>query len=175
LLSEVALPSPREARGWVAELRAMMRSFVSARERHPCTADLMQSRPDLSRNARRATEATLDLLRRAGFQPADAVRVVQQLSTLLTSRAGIAVADPAAEDAARVAWAALPPAQYPRMREAAAHLSAWDDPARDREFGVELLLLGVQGLLRRQRRAARNGRRAPIRAGGRGRAGKARP
>jgi len=165
VLAEVELP-PRPAR-WADDLRAVVRSFLAAARRHPCTADLLtQGAPALSPHVLRLTEGALDLLHRAGFAPGDAIAVLQQLSALITSRAAIggpprsatsATSNAgAAPPAPGAAWAGIPRDGYPRMREAVAHLGRWDSVE---DLGIDMLVHGVEGLLRQRRREARSRKR----------------
>jgi AcrR family transcriptional regulator len=127
LLSEVDTPPVRRSRGWAEELRALLRSFVSVRERHPSAGELLRSGPAQSPHVLRTTEAALNILRRAGFGRAASLHVLRQLSALLTPGA----ATPPAAHA---------PAEYAPDVKTWGHLD---------DLGVELLVLGVQGLLAR--------------------------
>jgi hypothetical protein len=89
----------------------------------------------------------LDLLRRAGFGPAEATRVVQQLGVLLNVGVGVAPAPGAREGGDAQKWAAL--ARYPRMREAAQHLGSW---RKVEDIGIEILVRGVEGVLGKPKR-----------------------
>jgi AcrR family transcriptional regulator len=122
-LSEVVVP-PR-SRDWVRELRELLVSFVDARTRHPSGPDLVQSAPYDSPHAQRLYGATLEILSRAGFESADAVRILQQLSALLLTRS------PMVPAAGPSAWNALG------------------------DVGVDLLVLGVEALARRQKKKPR--------------------
>jgi AcrR family transcriptional regulator len=145
LLSELPLPEPKKSTEWIEPLRALMQGFIDIRERHPSTWELMRVFNGNSLHGLRLTEATLELLARAGFDPAERMALVQQLSTLFTTPP-MSPAGGAAPLPARLA------AEFPRVRESAQHTSRWNDPARDRELGVELMLQGIQGLQRRRRR-----------------------
>ena len=152
LLSEVEVPP--HVPPWSDELRTLLGSFVAARDRHSCAVALLHHESAATSLAGlRLAEAALDILRRAGFDAADGVRIVQQLGALLTSHAPIGC--PCAQDdraQAQEAWAHLPADTFPRLRESAAHAGAWNDAERDRVFGVELLVLGVQKLLEQPER-----------------------
>ena len=83
-LSELVVPP--SSRDWPGELRRLLLSYVVACVRHPCGAELAQIAPYDAPHAKRLGDAMLDILSRAGFNPADAGRILQQLSALLTSR-----------------------------------------------------------------------------------------
>jgi hypothetical protein len=51
----------------------------------------------------------------------------------------------------RVFLEALPPDRYPRLVEAAAPLSRCDDPDAYYEFGLDLLLAGIEAMAARSR------------------------
>jgi TetR/AcrR family tetracycline transcriptional repressor len=121
-LSEIVVP-PR-SRDWARELRGLLLSFVGARARHPCGPDLVQSAPYDSPHATRLYEAILGLLARAGFESADAGRILQQLGALLLTRSPF-----------------VPP-DAP---------NTWN---KVEDLGVELLVLGVEGLARRQKKGS---------------------
>ena len=53
---------------------------------------------------------------------------------------------------ARVFLEALPPDRYPRLVEAAAPLSAREDPEAYYEFGLDLLLAGIAEMAARKAR-----------------------
>jgi AcrR family transcriptional regulator len=138
LLSEVDTPPVRRSRSWVEELRALLRSFVAVRERHPSAGELLRNGPAQSPHVLRTTEAALNILRRAGFGRTASLHVLRQLSALLTPGAAM--------PAARV------PAEYAPDVKTSGDLD---------ELGVELLVLGVRGLLARGRKEtpARHGKR----------------
>jgi hypothetical protein len=157
VLAEVQLPAAAASgAGWASDLRAVLQSFLAVARRHPCTADLLQTAPALSPHVLRLTEGALDLLHRAGFRPGDAIVVLQQLGALVTSRAALGASRPdgavAPAGSAGGAWAAIPRDRYPRMHEAAVHMGRWN---RVEAMGIDLLVHGVEGLLRQRRTQAR--------------------
>ena len=128
-LSEMEAPGP--ARDWAGELRLLLLSYLSACIRHPCGPELMRVAPNDAPHARRLGEALFGILCRAGFNSADAARILAQLTALLTtSRA--------------------------RASTPLVGASPWN--ALD-ELGVEMLVLGVAALARRERGASRPRRR----------------
>ena len=135
-LSELLAPPP--SGDWVGELRRLLLSYLAACAHHPCGPELMQVAPNDAPHAKRIGEALLDILSRAGFNAADAGRVLGQLTAFLTSR--------------------------PRSA-AGAGFNPWNTID---ELGVELLVLGVQALARPQNGkpgAFRRRRRAATRPG----------
>jgi hypothetical protein len=104
-----------------------------------------------SENALRATEVALDILRRAGFSPAEATHVTTQIVRTTTSMviaelgAVPAPGEPGTGAAGKEAFLrSLPPTRFPRVIEAAGPLSAADDPEAFYDLVVELILGGVE-------------------------------
>jgi TetR/AcrR family transcriptional regulator, tetracycline repressor protein len=148
LLGEVETPAGAGLADWRVALRQLLRSFVSVRQRHACTADLLQRQPFRSAEAPRLTELTLRILHDAGFELAEALQVVQQLGTLLLVRPAPPPLVPPDPDPAAAAELKR---RYPLLASLGKKGWRWNEPERDRDLGVELLILGVQGLLRRRR------------------------
>jgi Tetracyclin repressor-like, C-terminal domain len=61
---------------------------VDALRAHPSTAVLLATRNVASAGSLRTTEAALDILRRAGFSPAEATRVARHALSLVTNLVG---------------------------------------------------------------------------------------
>jgi AcrR family transcriptional regulator len=118
-LSEVEVP-PR-SREWAGELRGLLLSYLAARAHHPCGPELVQIAPYDAPHARRLFGAMNDILSRAGFDAADASRVLGQLAAMLTSRLRVTLRD---------------------------GTNQWNTIG---ELGVEMIVLGVQALARRQK------------------------
>jgi hypothetical protein len=109
------------------------------------------------------TEVALDTLRRGGFSPTEATQVARHaLSTVVNLVVGEpGFIAPAGSDElldarrrARVFLQALPPDRYPRLVEAAAPLTAGEDPDAYYEFGLDLLLAGIGEMAVRRKRGA---------------------
>jgi TetR/AcrR family tetracycline transcriptional repressor len=149
LLGEVAVPAGAARTSWRAALRTLLRSFVTVRQRHPCTADLLQRQPFRSVQAPRLTELALAILGDAGFDPREALPVVQQLGTLLVVRP--APPPPTAASDRDPAQAAELRRRYPLLASLGKKGWQWNQPDQDRDLGVELLILGIEGLRRRRR------------------------
>jgi len=102
-----------------------------------------------------ATETTLEVLRRAGFDPQRAAAITR--SALWTGlmlvmsepgfEPGMAEADRAEmQRRNRVRLALLAPDRYPHVVEAAVPLTACDDPDLHYQFGVDRFIAGVQAV-----------------------------
>jgi hypothetical protein len=149
LLGEVETPAGVQPGDWRVDLRQLLRSFVLVRQRHPCTADLLQRQPFRSAEAPRLTELALRILHGAGLELSEALQVVQQLGTLLLVRpapASLVSPDPDPGAAAELKR------RYPLLASLGKRGWRWNQPDQDRDLGVELLILGIEGLLRRRRR-----------------------
>jgi hypothetical protein len=124
-------------------------------------APLFATRTNSSESSLRFTEVALGVLRRGGFSPTEATRVSRHaLSTivnLVVGEPGFIAPEGSGEllDArrrARLYLEALPPERYPRLVEAAIPLSAPEDPEAYYQFGLELLLAGVEEMADRKKR-----------------------
>jgi AcrR family transcriptional regulator len=145
---------------WLEQFRALMGSLSRALRAHPGLAPLFATRTNSSEGSLRMTEAALDTLRRGGFSPTEATQVARHaLSTvvnLVVGEPGFIAPDDSgglldARRRARVFLEALPPERYPRIVEAAAPLSAREDPDAYYEFGLELLLAGIGEMAARKK------------------------
>jgi TetR/AcrR family tetracycline transcriptional repressor len=160
IFSEVD-PTLDESATWLEQFRELMDSLAGVLRVHPGTAPLFATRTNSSESSLRLTEAALDTLRRGGFSPTEATQVSRHaLSTvvnLVTGEPGFIAPEDSGElsDArrrARVFLEALPPDRYPRLVEAAAPLSAREDPEAYYEFGLDLLLAGIAEMAARKAR-----------------------
>jgi AcrR family transcriptional regulator len=159
IFSEVDLALDESAT-WLEQFRALMASMSGVLRAHPGVAPLFATRTNSSEGSLRLAEVALDTLRRGGFSPAEATQVSRHaLSTVVNLVAGepgfttptdsVEVLD--ARRRARVFLEALPPDRYPRLVEAAAPLSAREDPETYFEFGLDLLLAGIGEMAARQK------------------------
>ena len=152
-----------ESETWLEQFRALMDSLAGVLRAHPGIAPLFATRTNSSESSLRMTEVALDTLRRGDFSPTEATQVARHaLSTIVN----LVVGDPgfiAPDDSgalldarrrARVFLEALPPESYPRLVEAAAPLSAREDPDAYHEFGLDLLLAGIGEMAARNKRGS---------------------
>lgn len=151
LVSEIDLTVDRSA-SWQRQLRALLESLVAVCRAHPATAVLLGTRNNASEAALRATEVALDILRRAGFSPAEATTISRQA---LRATTALVTEQPAftstrgdreqqrAREGTRAFLESLPVERFPRVVEAAEPLSACDDPEAHFELGLDLVLAGI--------------------------------
>jgi TetR/AcrR family tetracycline transcriptional repressor len=154
------------AAAWPDQLRGLLESLLAVLRAHPSASELLMHKHTLtwSEPAQRATEVALEILRSAGFDPADASAVA--MSALWTGIM-LVISEPGAESLddderaemqrkKQVTLATLPPAKFPRLVECAIPMTNCDDPEWPDEFGVDMFMAGVTALA--ANRAARAGR-----------------
>jgi AcrR family transcriptional regulator len=147
---------------WPDQLRTIVESLVRVLRRHPAAPELLMHGDKQSDAALNVTEAALEVLRSAGFDPLETSEIARSglwtAIVLVMSEPGIAPlpADERAELQRRkqVALASLPVARYPRLVECALPMTACDNPEFHYDFGVSLFVAGVEAMASR---AARGG------------------
>ena len=141
---------------WPRQLRALLVSLTAVLRAHPSAAVLIGSLPDTaSENALRTIEVALDILRRAGFSPEEAVHITRQIVRTTTS---MVIAEPdtvpkrdTTESGTEAVLRSLAPERFPRVIEAAGALSAPEDPERFYDLVIELILAGIESAAARRR------------------------
>ncbi len=141
---------------WSAQLRSILESLVHVLRIHPSASQLLISgEKRTSEAALVATERTLEVLRRGGFDPEHAAVIAR--SGLFTGLM-LVLSEPGNEPGLgreekaehmrqnRVRLALLPPDRFPRVIEAAGPLTACDDPDFHYQLGVDLFIAGVRAL-----------------------------
>jgi AcrR family transcriptional regulator len=160
IFEEVDLSVDASAR-WQEQLRALLGSMLGVLRARPSTAILLSRRTASSEGSLRATEVTLEILRRGGFSPAEATQIARHaLSTvvnLVSGEPGVVAREESGEmidtrRRARLFLESLPPEHYPRLVEAAVPLSEGVDPDTYFAFGLDLLLAGIEAMAARKRR-----------------------
>jgi AcrR family transcriptional regulator len=142
-----------EAAPWPAQLRALLESLVQVLRAHPSASQLLIAGEKQSPAALEATEVTLEVLRRGGFDPQHASAVARSALwtglMLAMSEPGygpsLSEADRAEHQRRSRIWLAmLPPDRYPCLVEAAEPMTACDDPDFHYRFGIDVFICGVQ-------------------------------
>ena len=143
-----------EGAPWAARLRALLESLVSVLRTHPSASQLLVAGEKQSAAALEATEVTLDVLRRGGFDPQRASMVAR---AALWTGLMLAMSEPGygpslSEDERaehqrrnRIRLAMLPPDRYPCLVEAAEPMTDCD-PDLHYRFGIDLFIRGVQAM-----------------------------
>jgi AcrR family transcriptional regulator len=154
LLDQLDLPPPSDPT-WQESLRRVATGFLAVVEQHPAAPSLL-ARPFESLAALRVSETLLAILARAGFAPAEAMRLMQVLTGMLLGpaihRATYAAAwraRPTGVDAE--ASTALSAAEFPRLFEAQQLMDWSAGPELDRLL-IDLWVAGVDKLADRQQR-----------------------
>jgi TetR/AcrR family transcriptional regulator, tetracycline repressor protein len=138
---------------WPAQLQGLLESLVRVLRAHPSAPQLLLEHEKRNEAARRATEVTLGVLRDAGFDPRYSSAIARSTLwtgiTLVMSEPGYSPelsGDERAEQQRRnqIELAMLPAAQYPRLVECAAPMTACDDPEFHYRLGIELFIDGVK-------------------------------
>jgi AcrR family transcriptional regulator len=154
LWSEVDLTLDPSA-PWEDQLRALLESLLMVLRTHPAAPALLaRSNIVNSEAGLNALEVALELLRTAGFSPADASAVARSTLwtalTLVMSEPGIEMIDGEEREELQrkkaVTMATLSPTKYPRVVECAIPMTACDDPEEHYRFGIDVFLEGVAAI-----------------------------
>jgi AcrR family transcriptional regulator len=141
---------------WPDQLRGVLESGLRVLRGHPSASALLLAGEKMTSDAAlAATEATLDVLRRAGFDPAQAAAIgrnalftgIMLVMSEPGSEPGLTEAECAeAARRRRIRLALLPPDRYPRVIEAAGPLTECEDPDLHYRFGIDLFIAGVKAI-----------------------------
>ncbi len=151
VIGEIELPSPDI--DWREAMRGRARSAHAAFSRHPWASALIDSRASGGPGRLRYFEAVLGTLRRAGFTVEDTARAFSLIDSYIygfgRQSFSLAAADGGDPRAAEAFLEALPDQGCPHLAEVAAAFAAGRgyDEAADFEFGLTLILDGLQGVL----------------------------
>jgi AcrR family transcriptional regulator len=138
LLGEVDLTPPEPAT-WQDALRRLLASFQAVAAAHPSTA-LLLSRPFISPAALRVAEAMLALLRSAGFDASQSMRLLQVITGMVL---GPAINRATWAAASRGRWT---PGASPGPRDVDAQFGDWSaGPAAD-ALTIDLIVGGLEAL-----------------------------
>jgi len=150
-LAEIDLPVDEV--DWRAAMRARALSAREAFARHPWAPALVDARVRGGPGRLRYLETVLAILRRAGFTLEHALRAFSLLDGYLygscQQSATRAATDAGGADAAKAFLRALPAKEFPNLAAMAAQQAAGAgvDDDRDFEFGLDLILDGLQRVL----------------------------
>jgi AcrR family transcriptional regulator len=149
LLGEIDL-SAVEGDDWAESLKAGHRSFREVLLRHPSALPLVSTKPIAGPDAFRPVEVSLDLLRRAGFDPENALRAHWALVGYTLGHVGFQCTNPLASEQAMEDLierkTALPPEQFPRILETLPHAIDCDYDGAF-EFGLDTIIEGLKSRL----------------------------
>ena len=139
---------------WWAQLQGGLESLLRVLRAHPAAPQLVLEHEKRNEAALRATEATLQILLGAGFDPQHAAEIARSTLwtgiTLVMSEAGYhpeLSEDERAEFHRRneLYLAMLPAARYPRLVECASPMANCD-PDFHYRLGVEMFIAGVRAM-----------------------------
>jgi AcrR family transcriptional regulator len=142
---------------WPDQLRTMVESLVRVLRAHPSAPELLMHSDKQGDAALRVTEVALEVVRGAGFDPLHATEIAHSglwtgIMLVMSEPGEPGLAWLSAEERAelqrkkQVVLATLPVAQYPRLVECAAAMTAYDDPDFHYDFGINLFISGVQAM-----------------------------
>ena len=142
------------AASWQDQLRGLFLSLLSVLRAHSSAPQLIMRGEKTGAASADVTETALEVLRRAGFSPADASGIARlSLWTglmLVMSEPGIEYADPEerAEEMRkrRIAFGSHPVARYPRLVECAVPMAACEDPEEHYRLGVDIFIGGLAAI-----------------------------
>src|SRR6516164_716187 len=143
---------------WWSQLQAGLESLLGVLRAHPSAPQLLLEHEKRNDAALRATEAALEILRSAGFDPKHASEIARMTLwtgiMLVMSEAGYhpeLSEDERAEFQRRneIELAMLPAAKYPRLVECAKPMADCD-PDFHYRLGVEMFIAGVRATAERQ-------------------------
>jgi TetR/AcrR family transcriptional regulator, tetracycline repressor protein len=141
---------------WIDQLRSLMVSLVSVMRAHPASAPLvMDTEPEDAEACFDTMEVALELLRGAGFSARQSADVCRHgLRTAITLAVGgpghVSASTTEAVRRKRIILQSLPPDRYPRVIEASAPLTDYEDADAYYEFGIDLFISGVEALAPRR-------------------------
>lgn len=153
--------------GWRTRFERLLRAVLAVVRDHPAAPDLVVGSAGFGDHQLAVQETALEVLRQAGLTPEQAANVSGHALTAILgmvrsepgrTRAGTSSDEEQRRVQARLA--ALPPDRFPRIVEAAGPLSRCDDPDAYDEFGLSLLLAGIERLAEPRRRGAGGSRPA---------------
>ena len=140
---------------WPAQLRAMLESLVQVLRTHPSASQLLVAGEKQAPAALQATEVTLEVLRRGGFDPRNASAIARNalwtglMLAMSEPGHGPSLSEPDRAEYQRrnrIRLAMLPPDRYPCLVEAAEPMTACDDPDFHYRLGIDLFIRGVQAV-----------------------------
>jgi len=144
---------------WWTQLQGRLESLIRVLRAHPSAPQLLLEHEKRNEAALRATEAALEILLGAGFDPVHAAEIARSTLwtgiTLVMSEAGYR---PELSDEERAEWqrrnqvelAMLPAAKYPHLVRCAAPMADCD-PDFHYRLGVEMFIAGVRAMAERER------------------------
>jgi TetR/AcrR family transcriptional regulator, tetracycline repressor protein len=154
--SGMRVPEPQEKGDWRERVRTWARAFREVARAHPMLVPQLASYPDAAAEATlESTEELYSAFEAAGMAPKQilgAVGVmVDYLIGFALAEASGAVGEPGEQREMMAMLDARPPGELPAMRRTLGAISG-EDLATDFEFGLEVVLAGLEATVRRRGR-----------------------
>ena len=155
-------PTVDRSAPWTEQIRGLFESLLRVLRAHPAAPELLRHSKKQGDALLNVTELTLDILRTAGFSPADASFAARSALwigiTLVMSEPGIESLDGAErtemQRKKQVALATQSPVKFPRLVECAQPMTACDNPEEHYRFGVDLFIGGLAAVAAERAEAA---------------------
>ena len=147
LLAELDIP-PADPGHWEESLQIVARTYRRIAHVHPNLFPLVVTRPLNAPEVLRPLEATLAILRAAGFDAVSTLGAFRAISSYVEGYAldeitGFSFAAVASSDGPRLELGGLDPEAFPRLHELAPFFATQDRDA-EFEFGLEALIVGLR-------------------------------
>ncbi|MDQ3955997.1 MAG: TetR/AcrR family transcriptional regulator C-terminal domain-containing protein [Actinomycetota bacterium] len=147
LLQDIELPDPSNG-DWTDVMKTGLLSFRSLLLEHPRVIPIIQSKPDVTPEAFAPIEFSLDVLRRAGFGPEDALQAHWALIGYTLGHVSFQMSSAFSDEESAQGHIALrqevlPENEFPRLFEVLPFLAECDFDAGF-EFGLDTLLAGLK-------------------------------
>jgi AcrR family transcriptional regulator len=148
------VPGVPEDAPWPDQVRAVCRGLRRLMLQHPCLAQLLASRPLSGHETARVAEGLLGVLRSAGFDKETAARTHTTLFTYVLGATSWEIqmaaerGNPEGWRRLRTTMATLSPEQFPTVVELAPELSRTTGGDEQFDYGLDLLLAGLQQQVR---------------------------
>ncbi|HEY0615937.1 MAG TPA: TetR/AcrR family transcriptional regulator [Kribbella sp.] len=148
------VPGVPEDAPWPDQVRAVCRGLRRLMLQHPCLAQLLASRPLSGHETARVAEGLLGVLRSAGFDKQTAARTHTTLFTYVLGATSWEIqmaaerGNPEGWRRLRTTMATLSPEEFPTVVELAPELSRTTGGDEQFDYGLDLLLAGLQQQVR---------------------------
>ena len=157
------VPAVPEGEAWPDQVRAVCRDLRRLMLEHPCLAQLLGSRPLSGHETARVAEGLLGVLRSAGFDKETAARTHTALFTYVLGAVSWEIQmaaerrDPDSWRRLQTTMESLSSAEFPTVVELAPELSRTTGGDEQFDYGLDLLLAGLESSSAARQRALRKG------------------
>lgn len=148
------LPEAKKSASWQAALRERARGLRRVLRAHPNALPIFATRPAVTPASITHVEAALDVLRTQGFSATDALRTFQVMAAFVIGHTVATYSATKPDEESHPAYGTLSEEAFPRVREMARILASHDGE-KEFEFGVEVMIEGVEARLARKQRRKR--------------------